>query len=689
MGGYTIHQNIDLAQIFQTQRKPSSGKTQSNINIGQALTQSNKPHKAENKPLIVARQEATYRGNKGTMVQYDDGSYAFFSTKTVGNDKVPYQYKFKNEKELKKDKPSTYVLNPGNNKKQQTTTLEYHRNGKVKKAEIYNAKNVRIREDKYNKDGRIEQSNSFNTKGELQKTLKYDQHKDNTADVTCYDKNKKLEYTGHIQYAKDGKTKISEEQRYPSGELKSETEFYDNGVIKEQQQYDKNGKITQKITSEIDGTFDNSRQAKEGDCYLMATINAIRETSGGQELLKNLVKISTNDKGEKVYTVTLPGAIAAGEGLKTDNRIDPNKMYITGEYTFTESEMQEILKQAGIKYSIGDGDVILLEAAFEKYRREAERTMKENGMDPSKISYLGQAGLQTGSKTENILAGGRSEDASFMLTGRQSQMYYDRDIQYGVNYMAMASGKLEVVPKPNTGLVATKAVSEIEGKVTNSQKELNNMLDKLMNDSKDGTIDYVATVGFMTINPPEKPGGHALTVKSVTSDTVTMINPWYPDKEVTMSREDFLKCARSLSITDLNKSQVPEAQVHQNQHQTGLTPQQIQQALQQNPHPQPAGQNSQAQQIAQQVQQTVQNGSQNQQTQQISQQIQQTVQQQTQQAHNYSVKRGDNMWKIAKQQLGPKATNAQVSDYVQKLIAANPQISNPNVIHVGQNIILP
>ena len=160
-----------------------------------------------------------------------------------------------------------------------------------------------------------------------------------------------------------------------------------------------------------------------------------------------------------------------------------------------------------------------------------------------------------------------------MLTGRQSQMYYDRDIQYGVNYMAMTNGNLEVVPKPNTGLVATKAVSEIEGKVTNSQKELNNMLDKLMNDSKDGTIDYVATVGFMTINPPEKPGGHALTVKSVTSDTVTMINPWYPDKEVTMSRENFLKCARSLSITDLNKSQVPEAQVHQNQHQTGLTPQ--------------------------------------------------------------------------------------------------------------------
>lgn len=678
MGGYSIdNHNINLTQILNPQGKPTPGKIQSNINIGQALAHFNKPDKAEDQPKIVARQESTYRGNKGTMVQYDDGSYAFFSTKTENNEKVNYSYKFKNEKDLKKDKPSAYVLEPGNNKKQKTTTFEYHRNGKIKKEETYNAKNVRIKEDKYNKDGRIENRNIYNKNGKLTHTLKYTQNKDNTADYTCYESNK-ISYTGHIQYAEDGKTKISEEQRYPSGELKSETEFWDNGVIKEQETYEKDGKIKSKISSKIDGTFDNSRQAKEGDCYLMATINAIRETSGGQELLKDLVKISTNDKGEKVYTVTLPGAIAAGEGLKTDNRIDPNKMYITGEYTFTESEMQEILKQAGIKYSIGDGDVILLEAAFEKYRREAERTMKENGMDTSKITYLGQAGLQTGSNTNNILAGGRSEDASFMLTGRQSQMYYDRDIQYGVNYMAMASGKLEVVPKPDTGLIATKAVSEIEGKVTNSQKELNNMLDKLMNDSKDGTIDYVATVGFMTINPPEKPGGHALTVKSVTSDTVTMINPWYPDKEVTMSREDFLKCARTLSITDLNKSQVPEAQVHQNQHPTGLTPQQIQQAIQQNPHPQPAGQNPQMQQIAQQVQQNVQNNGQSQQ-----------VQQQTQQANNYSVKRGDNMWKIAKQQLGPNATNAQVSAYVQKLIAANPQISNPNLIHVGQNIILP
>ncbi|MBQ2645006.1 hypothetical protein IJG14_05490 [bacterium] len=48
-------------------------------------------------------------------------------------------------------------------------------------------------------------------------------------------------------------------------------------------------------------------------------------------------------------------------------------------------------------------------------------------------------------------------------------------------------------------------------------------------------------------------GGHALSITAITDDTVTIINPWDSDKEITVSRKDFESYMYSLTYSDVEK----------------------------------------------------------------------------------------------------------------------------------------
>ena len=640
------------------------------LNIGEALNSRSGKTQGANKPNVVSKENYTYKNMQGVLVKYDDGTAVFQAKDKLNGKDVVYQYKFNNENDLKNNRPSAEILNPGDAKKQLVTSFEYQRNGKLKSVEVRNAKNTVIKQEEYDKKGNIQNRKLYDKNGNLQSDIRFKwNEKEHTSVAEAYDKDNKLTQTAYNKYQDDNKTVISQEVHYPSGKIKSEskyddngkiktsvgyyengpvkseTEYWDNGVIKEQRQYDEAGKVTKKITAEIDGNFENSAQVSEGDCYLMATINSIRELDNGQQMLKDLVKIETNANGEKVYTVTFPGAQVAAEGLKTDDRVDPNKMHITGTYTFTESEMEEILKQAGQKYSLGDGDVILLEAAFEKYREEVAQTLDEN---PALKTEMGVAGTQTGGNRNNILAGGYSEDPTFILTGKQSAVYsiYKDNPPYGLSYEGLQQGNLAVVPTNQNGELTKAAVSEVDGEYTKDKEDLNNMLDSIMRDGEDGHIDNIAVASFKVVHADGKQGGHALTIKSVTADTVTLINPWNPDKEITMSREDFIKSVGHLTVADTTKPSVTNEDVHNEQQAT-----------------QHVHQNQQSQQG---------NSEQN----------------------VHSVKRGDNLWKIAKKHLGEGATSTQIANYVNDIMKANPALKwNSAHTHVmirqGDNIILP
>ncbi|MBR6301869.1 hypothetical protein IKR55_03935 [bacterium] len=296
----------------------------------------------------------------------------------------------------------------------------------------------------------------------------------------------------------------------------------------------------------LDNYYGDSRQMHQGDCYLLASINAIRNAEGGQELLQKL-RTEKTVNGKKVYKITLPGAKIAARGLKRDKELDlKGGMFITGEYTFTEDEVNEILSKAGTSYSQDDGDVILLEAAFEKYREEVKKTLKANNIPLNR--YYSAAGLVSGRTENNILEGGYSHDATFIITGKKSKHYrtesYDKTI-------VVSKGDLDkgqILPVIS-GSIKSMSVDEIDGPTRRSKEELEAMLDNIQEDLADGKSDLVCTTAFRIGNPNERPGGHAFTIKRVTADSVILINPWYPDQELEMSREFFMESATHLDIS--------------------------------------------------------------------------------------------------------------------------------------------
>lgn len=565
-------EKIDIGNIL---RKPNE------TNANQNTTENN------SKREIVSKEKAVYKDQEGLLIRYADGSVEFQTSEQKGSTKIHRVTQFKNEKDFQNEKPDKEVLGKivqdaaGKVKfvKSQEISYKYHYNGKISHQEVKNADGVLLNQTDYNTKGKPEKKLVYDKDGNIQTTYKYKYSGNDTQLVEKYDRDNKLQFNTTVKW--DGDKRISAKSTYPdgalagetkydengkiqsqkdyyqNGQLKADTVYHPNGVIKTQTLYDEQGKVTKTITDEIDGNFGDSRQVAQGDCYLMSSINAIRQLENGQELLSNLVKVSTNENGEKVYTVTFPGAQLAAEGLAEDGRIKPGTCAITGTYTFTESELQEIMKNAGIEYSLGDGDVILLEAAFKKYRDEVNTTLKANGIDPKTVSPE-EAGLYTGMNENNILAGGKAEDAIFILTGKQSQVFTDDKPKVGLSLEDLQAGTAtptELPQKPKTGgLISAKAASPIDGEVSHQRTEMDEMLDEIMADSADGRIDNPATVAFKTVDKNGNIGGHALTIKAVTADTVVMINPWHPDQELVMSREEFQKAAYHLTITSMDDS---------------------------------------------------------------------------------------------------------------------------------------
>ena len=296
----------------------------------------------------------------------------------------------------------------------------------------------------------------------------------------------------------------------------------------------------------LDNYYGNSTQMAQGDCYLLATINSIRNLRNGQEILRNL-RTEKIVNGKKIYTFKFPGAKLAAEGLKKDNL--KNGVFITGEYTFTEDEVRRLAYNQGVKYSYGDMDVVLLEAAFEKYRKEVQKTLEANNLPLSK--YFTKAGMVSGKNTDNILEGGWAHDAIYVLTGKKSEMYKSLFPKMVPALSVDALNNNKVVPAidPSAFTYGVNSYEEIDGSIKKTNVALNKMLDKIQEDyENDRHNDKIATAGFM-VSDEKGRGGHTFSIKKVTSDKVILINSWCPEKELIMTREQFLAYATYMTVS--------------------------------------------------------------------------------------------------------------------------------------------
>lgn len=363
--------------------------------------------------------------------------------------------------------------------------------------------------------------------------------------------------TTRIEYKADGKT--------VKHTIKNE--FDADGVLIGREKFDKNGKVIEKKDfSQLDGKFDTAYQIGKGDCYLLASINSLSQTEEGQKLLQQNVKVSVNDKGEKVYTISFPGAanareaLISGKGNASIGQLPEDKVHIQGSYTITEAELNDAAKRAGKDYSAGDKDVLLFEVAYDKYRKDVAQTIKDNHIDPRKTKYV--AGLGISNVSGDTLSGGNAAEATYILTGKKSLVYENKS-NIPTCYVD-SNMQMHILEDENGNLVKAGVMA-----VENTQNaNIDSILDKLRKDSADGKIDdFAASVSFIVSSQEVngstiKGGGHALTIRKVTENEVILSNPWDPDTDIVMSITDLKKAAKNVYCMQLNAtsqtSQAPQ-----------------------------------------------------------------------------------------------------------------------------------
>lgn len=360
--------------------------------------------------------------------------------------------------------------------------------------------------------------------------------------------------SGRIKYDSDGKT-VKETIK---------NEFDENGVFIGRKKYDENGKLVeQKDFSKVDGKFDTAYQIGRGDCYLLASINSLSQSEEGQKLLQQNVTESVNDKGEKVYTISFPGAEKARESLINGGgevnigKFPEDKVHIQGSYTVTEAELEAAAKRAGKDYSAGDKDVLMLEVAYEKYRNDVAKTIKDNNIDPGKTQYVAGLGIANVSADDN-LSGGNTAEATYILTGKQSDLWMNSNRKTPTCYV---DSDMNMHVADSSGNLSEENQKAMAVMVNNdTHVSVDDMLDKLREDSRDGKLDNHSACASFKVSSQEvngqviAGGGHALTVVKVTDDEVVLSNPWDPDTNITMSIEDFKKAATKLSCIELEQT---------------------------------------------------------------------------------------------------------------------------------------
>lgn len=251
----------------------------------------------------------------------------------------------------------------------------------------------------------------------------------------------------------------------------------------------------------INGKISCSMQGQYGDCWLLAGINSLSDTEQGRKIIKD--SITTDDKGN--VTVELKG--------------------VGKKYTFSQSELLKAYKN-GAK---GDYDVKAIELAVKEYREEL---LKENKNNPDKNTHISNA-VGEGTKEDPLNVGCLNEGI-YILTGKKDNYYYDYNYQI----------------EPSTYV---RKFYEYPKDINDKTKDLKD-IDSFLNEVSKNQQNYAMTCNLKNEQEnKELFSGHVYSVKSITDDTVILINPYNSAKEIKLTKEEFLKSVYSFSATDLSK----------------------------------------------------------------------------------------------------------------------------------------
>ncbi len=237
-----------------------------------------------------------------------------------------------------------------------------------------------------------------------------------------------------------------------------------------------------------DGQITGTYQRGTGDCWLLAGVNAISYTEKGRQLIHDALDYKEN--GDTV--VHLKGA---------------------GDYVVTKEELEAVKnkqRRGSKEYSVGDDDMLIMEIAIEKVMDDiATKRVKLSSNAPAE--YENQQELLADLNTyKNSITGGQITELMYLLTGKQTEYLRDKNsMENALNDSMQKDVAL------GAAMMDDKAVRDVNG------------------------------------NTVQLYGRHAYSVKNVTGDTVTVINPWNSAEEIVLSRETFMSAFDNISKCDL------------------------------------------------------------------------------------------------------------------------------------------
>lgn len=253
------------------------------------------------------------------------------------------------------------------------------------------------------------------------------------------------------------------------------------------EKFDPDAKRKEFLASKPDGEVGNYAQGEVGDCWLLAATKTLDQTPQGKKAIKD--SLTTDAQGN--ITVDLKG--------------------VGKKYSFTNEELTKIAEKN--KYSSGDKDMLAIELAFEKYRKE----ISDNNQTSPNRDNLRYLGMHT---PDDPLDNGRTKLAIEILTGK------------GVSTISRSNDK-NVVYKDNTAIL----------------KKMDENTLKPIFDNKNNLIS-VEIAGA----DKNRPGAaHAFTFKGYDEKNVYLINPYDTSKVETMSKEEFYANLHEVSYTQLDK----------------------------------------------------------------------------------------------------------------------------------------
>jgi hypothetical protein len=276
----------------------------------------------------------------------------------------------------------------------------------------------------------------------------------------------------------------------------------------------------------------------------LATLNSLEGTDTGKEIIKYAIQ----DNGDGSYTVNLSGVNMAytfsNEELEAAEQEEAKKLDNDGSVVGSGSGL----------YSKGDDDAMLVEMAIEKFRQELyDGTIVPDSSWPSYVSTTASSSdIEAG---KSALSSGGMNQVLYLLSGiSTNQVSSAEDISTTLDTIQEDIEKNGAEYAIYAGVSASQAYTEDKNGdyYINDDKKYVKVSDSTPANAKRYSFNGVGkNTTYITLKGVDddsskdinisnnSTGNHAISITNITDDTVTIINPWDSDKEITVSREEF------------------------------------------------------------------------------------------------------------------------------------------------------